>query len=450
MNNCRLLIAVLCVTLCAFTAIPQEKVSAHSVSWASPCDTLLSIEEIISLADANSKQLRPLISGLKEAEEGVKVAKSNRLPELKVDLAFSYLGDGFVTDRNFTNFEVAPIPHYGNNLAIEASQVIYAGGAISNGIAVANLYQDLASQQLEDKRNNLHFTLIGYYLDIYKCRNMRQVLVDNIEQTRGVIKEMQAREKEGIVLENDITRYELLLSNLKLALTNIDNTLSILNRNMCTALGLEEHLTIIPDTTILHKTLPNLDRHYWQESALHNSSVLKMADTGVKISKKQENIIQAERLPHLALFAGYHLDGPITIEVPPIDKNFSYWCVGVNINYNISSLFKTNKKLSQSRIATKKAREQYDAVEEEIFLAINADYTRYMEAYEEYKTQQKSVELAIQNYNVTANRYRNDMALITDMLDASNAKLDAEQKLVNAQINILYYYYKLQYISGLL
>ena len=65
-------------------------------------------------------------------------------------------------------------------------------------------------------------------------------------------------------------------------------------------------------------------------------------------------------------------------------------------------------------------------------------------------TQQKSVELAIQNYNVTANRYRNDMALITDMLDASNAKLDAEQKLVNAQINILYYYYKLQYISGLL
>ena len=111
MNNCRLLIAVLCVTLCAFTAIPQEKVSAHSVSWASPCDTLLSIEEIISLADANSKQLRPLISGLKEAEEGVKVAKSNRLPELKIDLAFSYLGDGFVTDRNFTNFEVAPIPH---------------------------------------------------------------------------------------------------------------------------------------------------------------------------------------------------------------------------------------------------------------------------------------------------------------------------------------------------
>lgn len=40
------------------------------------------------------------------------------------------------------------------------------------------------------------------------------------------------------------------------------------------------------------------------------------------------------------------------------------------------------------------------------------------------------------------------MALITDMLDAANARLDAEQQLVNARINITYYYYKLLFNSG--
>lgn len=40
------------------------------------------------------------------------------------------------------------------------------------------------------------------------------------------------------------------------------------------------------------------------------------------------------------------------------------------------------------------------------------------------------------------------MALITDMLDASNSKLAAEVQLVNAQINIVFNYYKLLYISG--
>ena len=40
------------------------------------------------------------------------------------------------------------------------------------------------------------------------------------------------------------------------------------------------------------------------------------------------------------------------------------------------------------------------------------------------------------------------MALITDLLDAANAKLDAEQKLVNARIDIIYYYYKLLFTTG--
>lgn len=81
-------------------------------------------------------------------------------------------------------------------------------------------------------------------------------------------------------------------------------------------------------------------------------------------------------------------------------------------------------------------------------LGVRADYVHYLEAYEELKTQQKSVELAERNYRTTSTRYSADMALITDMLDAANSKLDAEQQLVNARINIIYYYYKLLFTSG--
>ena len=449
MNNLRLLIVLCCITLCAKTALPQEMATAQNTP--TDCqDGILTVDEMFRLADTNSKQLRPLVSGLQEAEEGIRVAKSNRLPDLNANVSVSYLGDGFITDRDFSNFTNAPIPHLGNNFAFEASQVVFAGGAIKHGIGMAELQRDMARLQVDDKRNALHFMLIGYYLDLYKCRNMRLVLDENISQTREVIKDMNAREKEGIVLKNDITRYELLLSNLELKLTQIDNTLSILNRNLTTTLGLSDNYTIIPDSTILQLSIPSANYDYWVENAKSNSSILKMAETGVKMSQKNESIIKAERLPHIALFAGYKMDGPITIEVPPIDKNFNYWYVGIGVNYNISSLFKTNKKLSRNRAATHKAMEEYDATEEQITLAINADYTRYLESLEEFKTQQKSVELALQNYDVTSNRYRNDMALITDMLDASNAKLDAEQKLVNAQINIIYYYYKLLYITGVL
>lgn len=120
--------------------------------------------------------------------------------------------------------------------------------------------------------------------------------------------------------------------------------------------------------------------------------------------------------------------------------NLSYWYVGVGVNYNISSLYKSSKTLARSRAATQQASDRLDAALESVSLGVRADYVHYLEAYEELRTQEKSVELAVSNYDATSTRYNADMALITDMLDAANARLDAEQRLVNARIDIIYYY----------
>ncbi|WP_366934472.1 TolC family protein [Prevotella sp.] len=75
-------------------------------------------------------------------------------------------------------------------------------------------------------------------------------------------------------------------------------------------------------------------------------------------------------------------------------------------------------------------------------------YTMHKQSFVELRTQQKSVELAQQNYQVVSNRYNNQLALITDMIDASNIKLNAELQEVNARINIAYIYYTVRYAAG--
>ncbi len=54
----------------------------------------------------------------------------------------------------------------------------------------------------------------------------------------------------------------------------------------------------------------------------------------------------------------------------------------------------------------------------------------------------------MRNYNTVSMRYSAGMALITDLLDAANARIDAEQQLVNARINIIYNYYRLLFTTG--
>lgn len=438
MNNHRLLTGLFIATLwsggmCA-AAQSQEKV--------------MTIEDLFEIAETNSAQLRPSFSAEEEARREISVARSERLPEISANLSLSYIGDGFTTKRDFSDYQKAPIPHFGSGLGVTITQPVYTGGAVTAGIEMAELKSTAARYSTELQRDNIRFQLAGFYLDIYKCANLREVVKENIAQARKVLAEMQARYEQGTALQNDITRYELLVSNLELQLVKINNTLEILNNNLVTTAGLPEGTVVMPDSTILARSIPSAGEGWWQQEASENAPALKLAQSGVDISHKAESLVKSERLPKIGLKAGWTIDGPILVEVPPIDRNLSYWYVGVGVSYNLSSLYKSNKSLSKSRATTRHALEQLDATRENVSMGVRADYVHYLQAYEELKTQQKSVELADRNYRTTSTRYSADMALITDMLDAANAKLDAQQQLVNARIDIIYYYYKLLFITG--
>lgn len=409
---------------------------------------VLSIEDLFEIAESNSVQLRPSVTAEEVARREISVANSQRLPDINASMSLSYIGNGFITKRNFKDYQEAPIPHLGTGLGLNVSQPVYTGGAIRNSIRLAELKLTSSRYATELNRDNIRFTLAGFYLDIYKYTNLRSVVESNLGQARMVLAEMKARYEQGVALQNDITRYELLVSCLELQLIKIANTLEILNNNLVVTAGMPEGTVIVPDSAILARSLPSSGETWWQEEASQNAPALKLARNGLDISRKAEDLVKSERLPKVGLQAAWTMDGPILVEIPPINRNLSYWYVGVGVSYNLSSLYKTNKALSKSRAATQEAIERLDAAEENVSLGIRADYVRYLESYEELKTQQKSVELATRNYATVATRYSAGMALITDMLDAANSRLDAEQQLVNARINIIYYYYKLLFTSG--
>ncbi|MCM1522679.1 MAG: TolC family protein [Muribaculaceae bacterium] len=422
--------------------------SGVSAQDAGEPGTVMSLEQLFETAEGNSLQLRPSRSAEDEAQKEVTTARAGRLPDINATLSLSYIGDGFTTKRDFSDYQRAPIPHLGTGLGINVNQPVYAGGAITSGIELAELKLTAARLATDLQRDNVRLRLTGFYLDIYKFKNLRRVVENNMAQARLVLDEMRARHEQGVALLNDITRYELLVSDLGLQLIKINNTLDILNSNLVALAGLPEQTVIELDTTILDRSLPMQGESAWQTEASDNAPLLRLARTKVDISRKAESLTRADRLPHVGLQAGWTIDGPILVEVPPINRNLSYWYVGVGVTYNLSSLFKTNKAMARSRAATAHATDEFAATEEDTRLAVRSDYIRYMEAYEELNTQEKSVELAERNYSTVFTRYSAGMALITDMLDAANSKLDAEQRLVNARINIIYSYYKLLFTSG--
>lgn len=413
-------------------------------------EKLLTIEEMFRIADSNSTELQLRRLRMSEAEQGIRIAKNDRLPSVGAQVELNYIGDGVMTERDFSGGIHADMPHWGNTFVVKASQVIYAGGEISRGIERSRLEAEAAGHEYCITQQDLRFLLLGYYLDLFQLNNQRTVYERNVEQTQILVKDMKADYRQGTALKSDITRYEVQLQNIQLRLTATENEINKINYRLLTALGLDQGLQIVPDkNSLLVAEVDSLSEQDWRWAS-KEAPRLQLADTEIALSRNRERLIRAERLPRVHVSLTSELNGPILVEVPPLNNNFAYWFAGVSVSYSFDSLFKSHKKLKQAKIAIMRSEMAKEQVAEEVDNSIHAAYVDLNEAYIRLRTQQKSVQLAHENYGIVRQRYLNGLALITDMLDASNTQLDMELQLANYQIGILYQYYLLKKLTGTL
>lgn len=431
----------------------------------------MSLQSLFDLADQQSQRIKVSEAALKAAEEGVASEKSALLPSVELSVQGSYTGNAFLMSRGFstsgtTEYIVPglgpqhvpngkqPTPHWGNSFTAQVSQVIYAGGAIRSGIEMAKLGQQLAELDVEKNRQEVRFLLTGYYLDLYKLQNQSQVIAKNIELTEKVIEQMKARREQGTVLKNDITRYELQLQSLMLAKTQVDDAQKIIRHQIATTIHLPEGEDFVIDTQSLEEDGMELkaitSEDSWQQKATESNIDIRQATLATEMSKQKIRNTRAASLPSVAVVAENNLFGPYTNDLIPKNANVNVWFVGIGVKYNLSSLWKNKHDMRKARHESTQARESVQLAREGIENAVQANYTNLLTSSVEVRTQEKQVELADQNYSVVRNRYDNDLALLTDMLDASNMKLSADMTLVNARINMLYNYFKLKYITNTL
>ena len=409
----------------------------------------MTVDDLFQLVESNSKTLQETKISVEFAQKGIEVARSQRLPDVNATLSASYNGNVVVMDRDFTNANGFSSPHFGNSFALEAQQAVYAGGAIDAGIRMAELQRDLAQSGHRMTSESQRFVALGQYLDLYKIQNRMQVMEQNIRLTQRLIDDIQARHAQGMALKNDVTRYELQMETLRLDLRRLQDQRAMLNHRLCNTIGLQD-VVIIPDTAIMKAALSNETLSHWYQTALASSPRIQQSQLSTQMAEQQLRLAKSEMLPKVALEAADNFSGPFTYDIPPLDKNINYWYVGVGVKYPISSLFKKNKKVEQSRIGIRQSQEQQRVVAESLDNQIHEAWTLYQQSYADLDTQRKSVQLARQNYAVVNERYLCQMALITDMLDASNIRLNAELQEVDARINIIYAYYKMKYIAGTL
>lgn len=428
--------------------LTQLAALALVLAGSATAQTSMTIDQLFERVEQSSHALKESKAAIDVANHAVEEAKSQRLPDIGASLAFTYNGNVVMTDRDFSNATGFSQPHFGNSFALEASQAVYTGGAHTAGIRLAELQREQALTGVELSRSGQRLTALGQYLDLFKAANSIRVYEQNIALTERLVADIRAKQSQGMALKNDVTRYELQLEQLRLGLRRLEDQRAVANHKLCTTLGMDAAQLIQPDTTIIYNVYAREGEAAWTSRATAASPLVRQGQLGVQMAEQQVKLSKSELLPKVAVFAADNFSGPYTYDIPPIDNNFNIWYVGVGVKYSLSSLFKANKGVRRAKAALLQSKESQQVATEQVDNQMQEAHTLYEQAYANLRTQEKSTELARQNYQVVSDRYLNQLALITDMLDASNIRLNAELQEVDARIGIVFAYYRMKYIAG--
>ena len=191
---------------------------------------VLTISELFTLAEENSQQLQVSRTGIEIANQRREVAKTQKRPSLSATLTGSYIGNARILDTKLNEVASVDMPHFGNSFAVQASQVIFKGGAINKGVAAAELNQQVAQLTFEKNRADIKLLLVGRYADTYRLLNQREAYQRNIDLAKLRLQNIQNLYREGMLTRNDVIRSELQITNLNMALREVNNNLAIANQ----------------------------------------------------------------------------------------------------------------------------------------------------------------------------------------------------------------------------
>lgn len=382
------------------------------------------------------------------AQERVGTARTARFPELNVGLKGGFLGQPVVWENGLSNPMRPESPDWQQNYAVDFTQPIYYGGKIKYGISQADMERELARLQTLTDKADIKLLLLEQYLNLFVFYKQSLVLNRKIEESEQRLKDIRRMKAEGIITNNDVLRSEMQLTNDRLSLTETENNIHIVSQQLDILLGLDERLLLIPDTTLLNRIYVTADYDDYVNRAILSDPSMLLLKKQTELAENNVRLTKAEHLPRLSFTASNTLARPVSRTLADMYNNS--WNIGLSFSYPISALYRNKHKMTEAKQNVKLMQNAEEQKQQDIRMNVQEVLLKHHEATERVEALKLSVKQAEENYRIMRNRYMNQLAILTDLLDADNLRLNAELQLTSARTQVIYTYYELQRAIGAL
>ncbi len=414
----------------------------------------ISLNDALKIAKENNKTIQKSHIEQRISENEIAETKNLRLPEVNFNAMYSRLSDLTEYEGSFFKDKHTYTPEPGTviyDAVTKFDMPLYAGNKINNAISKSKQENEITKIKVEKTENDIRLDVTATFLGIYKMMELQKIIDESIKEEHERLKEVKAFKTFGTVTKNEVLRSELQLSDRELhALTNKKN-IRIALQDLKTLLQLPEEQEISIDTTAILEEINLLkDYDYYLKETMQNEE-MRIASRELDVKKTELKMAKGNYYPKVGLFGNYNLKYPDYM-LFTMDRPYLYTIgqIGVEASYNLSGLYKNKARVQVANLKVELQKNESEIVKNEMVDKVFRKHTQYQEILDKFQVTDKALDLAQENYRIVKVKYLNQLVLITEMVDADNALLQAKFNKVSTRIDAVMKHFELLHTAGLL
>ena len=386
---------------------------------------LLTLDDAVSLALVKNRMVKNSVLEAQKYDFEVSTIRSKRLPHFQ----FSALGGEFLQPFDFTFAKgvfgtypgVGPIPSTNAKVHTPAQLTAYLTGSmdvpllqqykIGLGIHAAKLGRDIAKEDVRAERQKIAAEVRSAYFELVAT----QAAVDAAREGVRTLEETQRVTlryiTEKTVLKGDALEVDARLAKVQYDLSVAENGLATqhehLNQLLARDLETPFRVDFMPeeDTTAL-----SLEEA--RQQATQNRPEIRQAHLKEKQAEYDRRIAKAEYIPDFGIAVGYM--GIQNVQVLPTNVGMA----GFALTWEPFDWGRRHNRVREKTNTLAQAQNGAQETESQIGVEVGLKYRQWKEAALLLKATRTGHEAAAEEFRVTSNKYKEQAALIRDLLQA--------------------------------
>jgi len=374
--------------------------------------------ETFSLKHAVETALKANIS-LKISKEEANAAlavekkqKTNFLPTLNATYQYEYI------DEEATLGTIVAGSQEKYTLISKVTQPIFTGFSLLNQYKIAKLGLDAAKINEKLKKLEIIFEAKKMFFSILKAQKFLKISQDTVTQITAQKEVAKNFYEVGMTPLNDLLQAKVELANARQELISAQNNLEITKSNFNILLRRPINESVKLEDVLNYTTFAH-DIDYCFKAAKKNRLELKIADLEIEIAEKEVKLAQKNYYPSINLEGSYFKRGT---EWDVDGGDYIYdpegWSITAVASWDFwewgRSIYEVKEK--QSRLS--QAQYQKTEILDNIRIEVKQAYLNTLESEKNITTAKKAIEQAKENFRINKERYKEQIATSTDVLDA--------------------------------